>query len=80
MKNKNIIVGKKAVIDCLTEQLKQIGIPSDCKHIYPGKEVKIFRYDDEHSKFGSFYKVDDLSGCPADFFYSIPLIWLNFKK
>lgn len=80
MKNKNIIVGKKAVIDCLTEQLEQIGIPSDCKYIYPGKEVKIFQYDDEHSKFGSVYRVDDFSGVPSDFFYSIPLIWLNIKK
>lgn len=68
-----------AVIDCLTEQLERIGIKIN-SHVYPGKRVKIYRYEGKHDDFGEMYAVDDGSGISPLFFFIIPLKWLNVQE
>lgn len=79
MKKRNSLIGKIAVIDCLVEQLEKIGIKTN-PHVYPGKKVKIYRYEGKHDDLGEMYAVDDGSGISPLFFFTIPLKWLNVQE
>ncbi|AQX50632.1 hypothetical protein CMU11_12675 [Elizabethkingia anophelis] len=77
MKKRNNLIGKKAKVNCTYEDLRSIGIPSDCKHCFPDKEVKIHEYDSDHDSLGDMYTINDGSGYPPEFFYTVPLKWLQ---
>ncbi|WP_395765063.1 hypothetical protein [Elizabethkingia anophelis] len=72
--------GKKAKIVCTPEDLRSIGIPSDCKYCFPDKEVKIHEYKGDRGSLGDMYSINDGSGCPPEFFYTIPLKWLQIVE
>lgn len=74
MSNVYDIIGKEAIIDCLTEQLKSIGVTS----MLPGDKVKIIRYDGDSDSYGDCYEVSD--GVFKNFGYIIPLKWLNILE
>ena len=80
MKKRNKLIGKKAKVNCTYEDLRSIGIPSDCNHCFPDKEVKIYRYEGKHPDFGEMYAVNDGSGISPLFFFIIPLKWLNIQE
>ncbi|GGB82835.1 hypothetical protein GCM10007424_23580 [Flavobacterium suaedae] len=68
---KKDIIGKQAIIDCLTEQLRGLGI----KDMLPGKEVTIINYNGNLEQFGDCYEVSD--GMFQNIGYVVPLRWLN---
>ncbi|RWX00939.1 hypothetical protein [Flavobacterium cerinum] len=71
MKKTNKNIGKEAIIDCLTEQLREISITS----FLPGTKVTIIKYDGYSDNYGDCYEVTD--GMIKNFGYIIPRRWLN---
>jgi len=71
MENVNDPIGKEAVIDCLTEQLKSISVTS----LLPGSKVTIIKYDGYSDNYGDMYEVTD--GMFKNFGFIIPRRWLN---
>lgn len=70
--DKKDIIGKKAKIVCLTEQLRSIGI----KDLSPGVIVEIIKFELDHIVYDEMYKCDD----GGTFHYLIPLKWLKIQK
>lgn len=73
--DKSKIIGKKAKVVCLTEQLKSISIHD----VLPGTIVTIQSYDCDHIVYGELFKVYDGIG-DSKWSYIIPLKWLEIQN